>query len=152
MNRHSHEYWMHKALELAWSAYEVDEVPIGALIVLDDQIIGEGYNRTIVNCDPNAHAEIIAIRAAAATIRNHRLPNARMYVTMEPCAMCAGAVIQARLDELIFAVPDPKAGAAGSVLDVLQHESLNHQCKVIRGVLESECAEIVQRFFRSKRV
>ena len=131
-----HENWMRRALYLAQSAYQKDEVPIGAVVVLDGRIIGEGYNLTISNCDPSAHAEIIALRSAAAAINNHRLPGARMYVTVEPCAMCAGAVIQSRLDTVIFGASDSKAGAAGSVLNVLQnvHNTLNHQCTVDSGI------------------
>ena len=139
---------------LAQSAYQKDEVPIGAVVVLDGRMIGEGYNLTISNCDPSAHAEIIALRSAAAAINNHRLPGARMYVTVEPCAMCAGAVIQSRLDTVIFGASDSKAGSAGSagsVLNVLQNNTLNHQCKVVGDILSDECAQLIQGFFEAKR-
>ena len=136
---------------LANSAYQRDEVPIGAVVVLDGRVIGEGYNLTISNCDPSAHAEIIALRSAAAAINNHRLPGARMYVTIEPCAMCAGAVIQSRLDTLIYGATDSKAGAAGSVLNVLQNNTLNHQCEVVGDILSDECAQLMQEFFEAKR-
>ena len=136
---------------LAKSAYQRDEVPIGAVVVLDGRVIGEGYNLTISNCDPSAHAEIIALRSAAAAVNNHRLPGARMYVTVEPCAMCAGAVIQSRLDTVIFGATDSKAGAAGSVLNVLQNNTLNHQCEVVGDILSDECAQLMQEFFEAKR-
>ena len=138
---------MRRALYLANSAYQRDEVPIGAVVVLDGRVIGEGYNLTISNCDPSAHAEIIALRSAAAAINNHRLPGARMYVTVEPCAMCAGAVIQSRLDTVIFGATDSKAGAAGSVLNVLQNNTLNHQCEVVGDILSNECAQLIVRNF-----
>ena len=146
-----HEIWMRRALYLAQFAYQKDEVPIGAIVVLDGRIIGEGYNLTISNCDPSAHAEIIALRSAAAVVNNHRLPEARMYVTIEPCAMCAGAVIQSRLDTLIYGATDSKAGAAGSVLNVLQNDTLNHQCEVVGDILSDECAQLIQEFFVAKR-
>ena len=142
---------MRRALYLAKSAYQRDEVPIGAVVVLDGRVIGEGYNLTISNCDPSAHAEIIALRSAAAAVNNHRLPGARMYVTVEPCAMCAGAVIQSRLDTVIFGATDSKAGAAGSVLNVLQNDTLNHQCEVVGDILSDECAQLMQEFFEAKR-
>ena len=142
---------MRRALYLAKSAYQRDEVPIGAVVVLDGRVIGEGYNLTISNCDPSAHAEIIALRSAAAAVNNHRLPGARMYVTVEPCAMCAGAVIQSRLDTVIFGATDSKAGAAGSVLNVLQNYTLNHQCEVVGDILSDECAQLMQEFFEAKR-
>ena len=146
-----HENWMRRALFLAQFAYQKDEVPIGAIVVLNGRIIGEGYNLTISNCDPSAHAEIIALRSAAAAINNHRLPGARMYVTIEPCAMCAGAVIQSRLDTVIYGATDSKAGAAGSVLNVLQNNTLNHQCEVVGDILSDECAQLIQGFFKAKR-
>ena len=142
---------MRRALFLAQFAYQKDEVPIGAIVVLNGRIIGEGYNLTISNCDPSAHAEIIALRSAAAVINNHRLPGARMYVTIEPCAMCAGAVIQSRLDTLIYGATDSKAGAAGSVLNVLQNDTLNHQCEVVGDILSDECVQLMQEFFEVKR-
>ena len=142
---------MKLALRLARLGYQNNEVPIGAVVVLNEQIIGEGHNRTITDCDPSAHAEIVALRKAAERIGNHRLPGARMYVTIEPCSMCAGAIIQARLDAVIFGAADLKAGAAGSVLNILKNTELNHQCKLTSGVLERECAEVVQQFFSRRR-
>ena len=147
-----HQTWMRRALDLAQLAFDMNEVPIGAVVVGDGKIIGEGHNRTIVDCDPSAHAEIVALRSAAVTMKNHRLPNCEMYVTIEPCAMCAGAVVQARLKALYFGTPDAKAGAAGSVMDVLRNEALNHQCEVHGGTLAEECSGLIQRFFRNRRI
>ncbi len=142
---------MRSAIDLANSAYRMDEVPIGAVVVLDNQIIGQGYNRTIIDCDPTAHAEIIALRSAATSQENHRLPSSSLYVTIEPCAMCAGAIIQARIETVVFGAFDPKSGAAGSVFNILNEPALNHQSAVISGILEQECAEILKDYFRAKR-
>ena len=142
---------MRSAIDLANSAYRMDEVPIGAVVVLNDQIIGQGYNRTIIDCDPSAHAEVIALRLSAACQNNHRLPGASLYVTIEPCAMCAGAIIQARIETVVFGAFDPKSGAAGSVFNILNEPALNHQPMVISGILEQECAEIMKNYFRAKR-
>ncbi len=142
---------MRSAIGLANAAYRVDEVPIGAVVVLNGQIIGQGYNRTIIDCDPSAHAEVIALRSASTCQKNHRLPGASLYVTIEPCAMCAGAIIQARIDTVVFGAFDPKSGAAGSVFDILNEPALNHQSTVISGILEQECAEILKDYFRAKR-
>ena len=138
-------------MQLAHAAYGCNEVPVGAVVVADETIIGEGYNRVISDCDPSAHAEIVAIREAAKTIRNYRMPNARIYSTVEPCAMCAGAILQARMELVVFGAADAKAGASGSVMNLLQNQHLNHRCKVIGGVLNTECAAIMQKFFASKR-
>ena len=142
---------MRSAIDLANSAYRMDEVPIGAVVVLNDQIIGQGYNRTIIDYDPSAHAEVIALRSAATCQNNHRLPGASLYVTIEPCAMCAGAIIQARIETVVFGAFDPKSGAAGSVFNILNEPALNHQSTVISGILEQECAEILKNYFRAKR-
>lgn len=142
---------MRIAIGLANAAYRMDEVPIGAVVVLNDQIIGQGYNRTIIDCDPSAHAEVIALRSASTCQKNHRLPGASLYVTIEPCAMCAGAIIQARIETVVFGAFDPKSGAAGSVFDILNEPALNHQSTVISGILEQECAEILKDYFRAKR-
>ena len=142
---------MQRAIGLANSASRMDEVPIGAVVVLNDQIIGQGYNRTIIDCDPSAHAEVIALRSAATYQNNHRLPGASLYVTIEPCAMCAGAIIQARIETVVFGAFDPKSGAAGSVFSILNEPALNHQSTVISGILELECAEILKNYFRAKR-
>ena len=144
-------YWMQRALELARLAEEKDEVPVGAVVVLDNQIIGEGWNQPISSNDPTAHAEIIALRSAASSTSNYRLPGAELYVTLEPCVMCAGAMIHARIERLIFGARDPKAGAAGGVFDILQSERLNHRVAVSAGVMETECATILREFFQAKR-
>ncbi len=142
---------MRQALTQARLALEVDEVPVGAVVVRKGEIVGEGHNRTIIDRDPSAHAEIVALRAASLRMDNHRLPECKMYVTIEPCAMCAGAVVQARLSVLIFGAVDPKSGAAGSVMDVLCHRALNHQCEVVGGILQDECSELIREFFMDRR-
>ena len=139
------------ALAEAWLAAEAGEVPIGAVIVRDGEIVARGQNRVLRDVDPTAHAEIVALRAAAQTIGNYRLLGCTLYVTLEPCAMCAGAMIHARLDKLVFAAADPKAGAAGSVLSVLNHPQLNHQMIVEQGILAEESAELLRSFFRERR-
>jgi len=146
-----HEQRMRYALDWAKAAYAMDEVPVGAVVIIGDEVVGVGYNRTVSDCDPSAHAEIVALRRAAAKIGNYRLPSAKMYLTLEPCAMCAGAIVQARLESLIFGATDFKSGAAGSVMNVLRHEKLNHRCQVVGSILENECKELIQKFFRSKR-
>ena len=142
---------MSRALGLARQAEQAGEVPIGAVIVMDDEIIAEGWNRPIAAHDPTAHAEINALRAAAERLGNYRLPGAALYVTLEPCAMCAGAIIHARLARVVYGAADARAGAAGSVFDVLGTVRLNHQVAVRGGVLEQQCAAILQEFFRRKR-
>jgi tRNA(adenine34) deaminase len=142
---------MQAALAQARLAEEAGEVPIGAVIVLQGKIIGRGQNSLLRNLDPTAHAEIIAMREAARAIGNYRLPGCTLYVTLEPCAMCAGAMIHARLDRLVYATADPKAGACGSVLSVLNHPQLNHQMQVEQGIAAEESAEILRGFFRERR-
>ena len=142
---------MQAALANAQQAAEAGEVPVGAVAVHNGDIIATGQNRALRDNDPTAHAEIVALRAAAAVLGNYRLNGVTLYVTLEPCAMCAGAMIHARLDRLVFAASDPKAGAAGSVLEVLNHPRLNHQMIVDRGMLESESAELLRTFFRNRR-
>jgi tRNA(adenine34) deaminase len=142
---------MRLALEQAFLAMQAGEVPIGALVIKDGEVIGLGHNRTLADNDPTAHAEIIALRHAAARVGNHRLAGCVMFATLEPCAMCAGALIHARLSRLVYGAGDPKAGAAGSVLQVLNHPRLNHKMAVTSGVLEDECSQVLQRFFREKR-
>ncbi len=146
-----HQRWMRHALRLAQTAYACSEVPVGAVVVMGDDVIGEGYNRTLLDCDPSAHAEIVALRAAAKAAGNHRLPAARLYSTIEPCAMCAGAILQARIKLLVFGATDAKAGAVSSVMNLLQNPALNHRCDVIGGVLRDESAAIIQAFFAAKR-
>jgi tRNA(adenine34) deaminase len=142
---------MEAALAQARLAAEAGEVPIGAVVVRDGAIVARGQNRVLRDVDPTAHAEIVALRAAAQAIGNYRLNGCTLYVTLEPCAMCAGAMIHARLDRLVFATADPKAGAAGSVLAVLNHPQLNHQMDVEQGTLGDESAELLRSFFRERR-
>jgi tRNA(adenine34) deaminase len=140
-----------RALELARRAWDSNEVPVGALVVLGGQVIGEGWNQPIGSHDPTAHAEIVALRAAAARAGNYRLDSATLYVTLEPCAMCVGAAIHARLARLVFGAWDAKAGACGSVLDLTREPRLNHRLDVFGGVCAEECREILRRFFESRR-
>ena len=143
--------WMQRALERAHQAEQEGEVPVGALVVLEDELIGEGYNRSVTACDPSAHAEILALRAAAARLGNYRLPGTTLYVTLEPCAMCAGAIIQARTARVVFGAADPKGGAAGSVFDLLNSDRLNHRAAVESGIMEAECGELLRSFFQDRR-
>jgi tRNA(adenine34) deaminase len=139
------------ALAEARSAAVAGEVPIGAVIVHDGKIISRGQNRVLRENDPAAHAEIVSIREAARVLGNYRLNGCSLFVTLEPCAMCAGAMIHARLDRLVFAAADPKAGACGSVLAVLNHPQLNHQMQVEQGIMADEAAELLRSFFRERR-
>ena len=144
--------WMAHALELARHAESRDgEVPVGAVLVLGGQIVGEGWNRNIGASDPTAHAEILALRDAGRRVGNYRFPGAELYVTLEPCVMCAGAIVHARLARVIYGAKDPKTGAAGSVFDVLQHERHNHKVAVTEGVLAEEASGLLTEFFRSRR-
>jgi tRNA(adenine34) deaminase len=142
---------MQAALEEAQAAADAGEVPIGAVAVIGGEIVARGQNRMLRDVDPTAHAEIVALRAAAKAIDNYRLVDCELYVTLEPCAMCAGAMMHARLGRLIYGAADPKAGAAGSVLDVLNHPRLNHQMAVTPGVLAEECGALLRGFFRNRR-
>ena len=142
---------MDAALAEARKAGDAGEVPIGAVAVAGDYYVGYGQNRVLRDFDPTAHAEIIALREAAAALGNYRLNGCTLYVTLEPCAMCAGAMIHARLDRLVYAASDPKAGAAGSVLEVLNHPKLNHQMQVEQGILAEEAGELLRIFFRERR-
>jgi tRNA(adenine34) deaminase len=142
---------MQAALAEARLAAEAGEVPIGAVVVREGAIVATGQNRVLRDVDPTAHAEIVVMRAAAAAMGNYRLPGCTLYVTLEPCAMCAGAMIHARLDRLVFAAADPKAGAAGSVLAVINHSQLNHQMQVEQGILGEEAGELLRSFFRERR-
>jgi len=143
--------FMQAALAEARQAAEAGEVPIGAVVVYGEAIIARGQNRVLRDNDPTAHAEIVALRTAAAVLGNYRLPGCTLYVTLEPCAMCAGAMIHARLDRLVFAAADPKAGACGSVLSVINHPKLNHQMWVEQGSGGEEAAELLRSFFRDRR-
>lgn len=145
------ELWMNEALRSAKRALEIAEVPVGAVVVCQGKIVGRGFNRNIIDHDPTAHAEIIALREAGANVGNHRLGECDLFVTIEPCAMCAGAMVHARIRRLIFGADDPKAGAVHSVMHVLNHPALNHGIEVRGGVLAGRCAELLQEFFRSRR-
>jgi tRNA(adenine34) deaminase len=145
------ELWMEEALRCAKRALEADEVPIGAVVVCDGEIVGRGWNRNIGENDPTAHAEIVALREAGAKIGNYRLSSCELFVTIEPCAMCAGAVVHARIDRLIYGTDDAKAGAVRSVMQLLDYPQLNHRVQVRSGVLAGRSAELLQTFFRNRR-
>jgi tRNA(adenine34) deaminase len=142
---------MRRALDLARHAEQAGEIPVGALVVLNDEVIGEGWNQPIVSHDPTAHAEIVALRAAATRLKNYRLTDTTLYVTLEPCAMCAGAIVQARVARVVYGATDPKAGAAGSVFNLLGSPSLNHRAQVTGGVLAEECGTMLRKFFEVRR-
>ena len=139
------------ALALARRAEGEGEVPVGAVLTRDDEVLGEGWNRPVGSNDPTAHAEIVAIRAAATHLRNYRLPGTTLYVTLEPCVMCAGAIVQARIARVVFGAHDPRAGAAGSVLNVLEHPILNHRAVLTAGVEAEACAMLLTDFFKARR-
>ena len=145
------EQWLRAALDCAREAAANGEVPVGAVLLYQGNIISRGQNRVLRDHDPTAHAEIMAMRGAGRVLANYRLTECELYVTLEPCAMCAGAMIHARLGRLIFGAHDPKAGAAGSVLSVLNHPQLNHKMEVRGSVLEEECGELLRAFFRARR-
>jgi tRNA(adenine34) deaminase len=145
------EAFMRRAYELARLAEAAGEVPVGALVVRDGGIIAEGFNRPISTHDPTAHAEMVALRAAAAAVDNYRLPGTTLYVTLEPCAMCAGAMVHARVQRLVYAAADPRAGAAGSVFDVVRNPALNHRLEVDGGVMAEECGALLRGFFVARR-
>ena len=142
---------MEEALRCAQRALEMGEVPVGAIVVCEGRVVGRGWNRNLADSDPTAHAEIIALREAGASVGNHRLGDCELFATIEPCAMCAGALIHARIRRLVYGADDPKAGAVHSVLQVLNHPQLNHRMDVRGGVLAGRSAEILQEFFREKR-
>ena len=145
------ERWMREALELARSAQARGEVPVGAIVVCDRRIVGRGGNAPITASDPTAHAEIAALRAAALARGNYRLPDCDLYVTLEPCVMCAGAIMHARLRRLVFGASDPKTGACGSVVDLFAEARLNHHTRVSAGVLAAECGALLSAFFAARR-
>jgi tRNA(adenine34) deaminase len=146
------EVWLQAALAQAIEAQAAGEVPIGVIVLGPDMtLIAMGQNRVIRDHDPTAHAEIVALRAAGATLQNYRLEQCTLYVTLEPCAMCAGAMVHARIGRLVFGAFDPKAGAVGSVLTVLNHPQLNHRIEVTGGILAEECGDLLRRFFQSRR-
>jgi len=142
---------MERALELARGAAAAGEVPVGAVIVRNGEVIAAGSNRPIGTCDPTAHAEMIALRAAGDLLRNYRLLDTTLYVTLEPCAMCASAMVHARVQRLVYGAADPRVGAAGSVFNIVQHASLNHQLEVTAGVLAEQCATLLREFFAARR-
>ena len=145
------EDWMRHALSLAHIAAELGEVPVGAVLVKDEQVISEGWNQPIKQHDPTAHAEIMAIRRAAQLLENYRLPGTTLYITIEPCSMCAGAIIHARISRVVFGAPEPRAGAAGSAVNLLQNVQFNHQTEVTSGILAEECAQVLKNFFSLRR-
>jgi tRNA(adenine34) deaminase len=145
------EYFMRLALREATRALEHDDIPVGAIVVQNGEVIGSGHNERELRCDPTAHAEVIALRDAARTLGSWRVLESVLYVTLEPCAMCAGAIVLARIPRVVFGTSDPKAGAAGSVLDVLSQPSLNHRPQVQSGLLARECADLLRSFFASRR-
>ena len=143
--------WMRHALTLADKAESIGEVPVGACVVLNGELIGGGFNTPITDNDPSAHAELRAVKEAAAAVQNYRLIDATLYVTLEPCSMCAGMLVHARVKRVVFGAKDAKTGAAGSVMNLLQHPALNHQLEVVSGVLADECANKLSDFFRKRR-
>jgi len=147
----THEDFMAQALQLAKQAEEAGEVPVGAVVVYDGQVIGRGSNAPISETDPTAHAEIVALREAAKIVGNYRLPETTLYVTLEPCPMCAGAMVHARVDRLVYGCSDPRSGAAGTVFDITSSDDLNHRIEVTGGVCEEECRVLLQAFFRARR-
>jgi tRNA(adenine34) deaminase len=151
MQERSDELWMEEALREARRAEALGEVPVGAVIICDDKIVARAANRNLTDNDPTAHAEILALRQAGTAVGNHRLLDCEMFVTIEPCPMCAGALVHARLKRLVYGADDPKAGAVSSVMQVLNHPQLNHRMEVTRGVLAARCMDLLQEFFRRKR-
>ena len=145
------ELWMEEALRAAQRALEAGEVPVGAVIVCDGRVLGRGWNRNVSDSDPTAHAEVVALREAGRTLGNHRLGQCELFATIEPCAMCAGALVHARIKRLVYGADDPKAGAVHSVMQVLNDSRLNHQMEVRAGVLAGRSAELLQAFFRKRR-
>jgi len=144
--------FMREALRLAWKAYGADEVPVGAVVVRAGKIIARAYNQVELLKDATAHAEMLALTQAEAAVGDWRLVDCDLYVTKEPCVMCAGALVQVRIRHVVFGCPDPKAGAAGSTMNLLQTQVLNHRCEITPGVLQNECAAILQSFFQKKRI
>ena len=145
-----HQY-MQRAFELAEIAKEKGEVPVGAVLVKDNVIIGEGFNQPILSNDPTAHAEVVALREAGQALENYRLVDTTLYVTLEPCAMCAMALVHARVSRVVYATEDPRTGAGGSVLTILKHSAFNHHCEVESGLLKQECSQQLKTFFKAKR-
>jgi len=151
MSECSDERFMRRALSLAKEAAEQNEVPVGAVVVMNDEIIGEAANGTITQCDPSGHAEILALRAASKHMANYRLPEASIFITIEPCAMCLGAIVQSRISRVVFGAHEPKAGVLESNRGLLDDDCLNHHFDVTGGVLKEECADLISSFFRERR-
>ncbi len=147
----NHDGYLQLAISQAQAAEAAGEVPVGAIVVHQGEIVGRGQNRVLRDCDPTAHAEIVALREAGRVLGNYRLSGCELYVTLEPCAMCAGAILHARIARLVYAAADPKAGACGSVLSVMNHPALNHRVMVEAGLLTEECGAMLTRFFRARR-
>src|SRR5580698_3729739 len=143
--------YLREAIAEAANAEANGEVPVGAVVVHENKIIGRGQNRVVRDSDPTAHAEIVALRQAGLALKNYRLEDCTLYATLEPCAMCAGAILHARIARLVYAAPDPKAGACGSVLSVMNHPQLNHRVEVVSGLLAEECGALLTNFFRARR-
>ncbi|WP_312457317.1 tRNA adenosine(34) deaminase TadA [Pseudescherichia sp.] len=148
----THEYWMRHALSLAQRAWDEGEVPVGAVLVHNNQVIGEGWNRPIGRHDPTAHAEIMALRQGGLVLQNYRLLDTTLYVTLEPCVMCAGAMVHSRIGTLVFGARDLKTGAAGSLMDVLHHPGMNHRVEIVEGTLRDACSGMLSEFFRQRRL
>ncbi|MDQ8022482.1 MAG: tRNA adenosine(34) deaminase TadA [Moraxellaceae bacterium] len=145
------EFFMREALALAREAGSLDEVPVGAVVVLNDEIIGRGYNQPIFRNDPTAHAEVIALRDAGQRLGNYRMPGATLYVTLEPCVMCSGAIFHGRIARVVYGARDPKTGVAGSVFDLYAETRLNHHAQIEGGVLAEECGQLLSSFFAARR-
>lgn len=144
-------YWMHKAIEQAQKAQEIGEIPVGAVLVVDNKIIAKGWNHSIIDNDPTAHAEIMALRKGGKHLQNYRLLDATLYITLEPCVMCAGAIMHSRVKRVVYGASDLKTGAAGSFIDILQHPGMNHKVEITSGVLGEECSQLLSQFFKMRR-
>mgnify|MGYP002127957260 CR=1 FL=1 len=145
------QQYMHMAIEQAQLAAQSGEVPVGAILVKDGQVISKAFNKPIANHDPSAHAEMLALREAALAQENYRIPDSTLYVTLEPCAMCSGAMLHARIGRVVYGAPDPKTGAAGSVLDIFASKQINHQTSVEGGIMSEECGQLLRDFFKGRR-
>jgi tRNA(adenine34) deaminase len=145
------QQYMQQAIEQAQLAAIAGEVPVGAVLVRDGQVIAKAFNQPITNHDPSAHAEMLALREAALSLENYRIPGSTLYVTLEPCAMCSGAMLHARIDRVVYGAPDPKTGAAGSVLDLFSSKQINHQTSVQGGIMGEECGQLLRDFFKGRR-
>ncbi|MCT8347093.1 tRNA adenosine(34) deaminase TadA [Photorhabdus temperata] len=148
---YSDEYWMQQAMERAIKAWEQGEIPVGAVLVADNEIIAEGWNQSIIKHDPTAHAEIIVLRKGGERLQNYRLLNTTLYVTLEPCTMCAGSMVHSRIQRLVYGANDMKTGAVGSLIDILRHPGMNHQIEITGGVLAKECSTMLSAFFKQRR-